>query len=62
MNESDLLVNYQKYFKKVVQMGNQQRSSPHTIELMQKLKMVKLATHIKQLHFITATDLGYQIR
>ncbi len=38
MNESDLLVDYQKYFKKVVQMGNQQRSSPHTIELMQKIK------------------------
>ena len=38
MNESDLLVDYQNYFKKVVQMGNQQRSSPHTIELMQKIK------------------------
>lgn len=38
MKESELLVLYQKYFNKVVQMGNQQRSSPHTIELINKIK------------------------
>ena len=38
MRESELLVSYQKHFNKVVQMGNQQRSSPHTIELMNKIE------------------------
>ena len=38
MKESELLLSYQKYFKKVVQMGNQQRSSPHTKELIKKIK------------------------
>ena len=38
MEESSLLIKYQKYFNKVVQMGNQQRSSPHTIEFIDKLR------------------------
>ena len=29
---------------------------------MQKIKDGEIVKHIKQLHFITATDLGYQIR
>ena len=51
MNESDLLVDYQKYFKKVVQMGNQQRSSPHTIELMQKIKDGEIGNTYKSTAF-----------
>lgn len=35
--ESELLVEAQKKYGKVVQMGNQQRSSPHTIEIMNEI-------------------------
>lgn len=35
--ENELLVHYQKKYGKVVQMGNQQRSSPHTIEIMKAI-------------------------
>ena len=37
MHESDLIVNHQKYFNKVVQMGNQQRSSGHTQSIIKKI-------------------------
>ncbi|ERM80479.1 dehydrogenase [Rhodonellum psychrophilum GCM71 = DSM 17998] len=35
--EGELLVEYQKKYGKVVQMGNQQRSSDHTIEIVNKI-------------------------
>ena len=38
MYENEILVDYQKYFNKKIQMGNQQRSSPHTIDLVNKIK------------------------
>ena len=37
MHENDLIVNHQKYFNKVVQMGNQQRSSVHTQSIIKKI-------------------------
>ncbi len=40
--EGELLIQAQKKYKKIVQMGNQQRSSPHTIQAMQELKEGKL--------------------
>ncbi|MGH9512922.1 MAG: Gfo/Idh/MocA family protein [Terriglobales bacterium] len=36
-NECELLVQAQRKYGKLVQMGNQQRSSPHTIEIIQKI-------------------------
>ena len=51
MKESELLVSYQKYFDKVVQMGNQQRSSPHTIELMDKINQGALGNTYKATAF-----------
>ena len=38
MFENEMLVNYQKYYSKNVQMGNQQRSSIHTIDLISQLR------------------------
>jgi len=38
LKESELLVNYQNYYKKSVQMGNQQRSSYETAEVIDLLK------------------------
>ncbi len=35
--ESDLIVNHQKYYDKVVQMGNQQRSSSHSMSIIKKI-------------------------
>ncbi len=37
-NEGELLVQAQKKYGKLVQMGNQQRSSPHTIEIISKIR------------------------
>ncbi len=37
MNESELLVAASKKYNRVVQMGNQQRSSPHTIEIIHEI-------------------------
>ena len=37
MMESEVIVNHQKYFNKVVQMGNQQRSSLHTKSIIKKI-------------------------
>ena len=36
-HEGNLLVQAQKKYMRLVQMGNQQRSSPHTIEIMKKI-------------------------
>ncbi|MBU2493129.1 MAG: Gfo/Idh/MocA family oxidoreductase [Bacteroidetes bacterium] len=36
--EGELLVEAQKKYGKLVQLGNQQRSSPHTIKIIQKIK------------------------
>jgi predicted dehydrogenase len=38
MFENEILVNYQNYYDKNVQMGNQQRSSVHTIDLISQLR------------------------
>ena len=35
--EGEMLVRAQEKYKKLVQMGNQQRSSPHTIEIVEKI-------------------------
>jgi predicted dehydrogenase len=35
--EGEMLVQAQQKYKKLVQMGNQQRSSPHTIEIVEKI-------------------------
>jgi predicted dehydrogenase len=37
-NESEMLLQAQRKYGKLVQMGNQQRSSPHTIEIIQKIR------------------------
>ncbi len=37
IHEAELIVAAQKKYGKVVQMGNQQRSSPHTLEIVQKI-------------------------
>ena len=37
MQESDLITNHQKYYNKLVQMGNQQRSSNHTKKIIKKI-------------------------
>ena len=36
-HEGEMLVRAQKKYNRLVQMGNQQRSSPHTMEIMQKI-------------------------
>ena len=51
MKESSLLVSYQKYFNKVVQMGNQQRSSLHTIELIDKIRQGEIGETYKATAF-----------
>ena len=49
MFENEMLVKYQKYFNLKVQMGNQQRSSKQTIDLINKLRNgILLGLHIKQ--------------
>ena len=37
MFESEMLVTYQKYYDKIVQMGNQQRSSNHTKQIIESI-------------------------
>ena len=51
MKESSLLVSYQKHFNKVVQMGNQQRSSLHTIELINKIRQGEIGETYKATAF-----------
>ncbi|NOY95655.1 MAG: Gfo/Idh/MocA family oxidoreductase [Chlorobi bacterium] len=53
MNESELLVEAGKKYNKVVQMGNQQRSSGHTIEIIKEIHDGIIGTPYKALAFYT---------
>jgi len=53
MNESDLLVSAQKKYNKVVQMGNQQRSSHHTISIIKEIHDGIIGTPYKAVAFYT---------
>lgn len=53
MNESELLVDAQKKYNKVVQMGNQQRSSGHTQEIIKEIHNGIIGTPYKALAFYT---------
>jgi len=55
MFENELLVEAAKKLKKVVQMGNQQRSSPHTTEIIQEIHRGIIGTPYKALAFYTNT-------
>ncbi|MCB0476386.1 MAG: Gfo/Idh/MocA family oxidoreductase, partial [Flavobacteriaceae bacterium] len=47
MNENEVLVKASKKFKKIVQMGNQQRSSPHTIKIISDIHKGIIGTPYK---------------
>ncbi len=53
MNESELLVAAQKKYNKVVQMGNQQRSSDHTISIIKEIHNGIIGTPYKAVAFYT---------
>lgn len=53
MHESDLLVATQKKYNKVVQMGNQQRSSDHTIEIIKEIHNGIIGQPYKAVAFYT---------
>ncbi len=53
MEESDLLVEAQKKYDRVVQMGNQQRSSDHTIEIIKEIHNGVIGTPYKAVAFYT---------
>ena len=53
MHESDLLVAAQKKYDRVVQMGNQQRSSNHTIEIIKDIHNGIIGTPYKAVAFYT---------
>jgi predicted dehydrogenase len=53
MHESELLVQAQKKYNKVVQMGNQQRSSDHTIEVIKAIHSGAIGVPYKALAFYT---------
>ncbi len=53
MHESDLLVAAQKKYDKVVQMGNQQRSSDHTIQIINEIHNGIIGTPYKAVAFYT---------
>lgn len=53
MHESDLLVAAQKRYDRVVQMGNQQRSSDHTIEIINEIHNGVIGTPYKAVAFYT---------
>lgn len=53
MNESELIVAAQKKYNKVVQMGNQQRSSGHTIDIIKKIHNGIIGTPYKAVAFYT---------
>lgn len=53
MHESEMLVDAQKKYNKVVQMGNQQRSSGHTIEVIKAIHDGAIGTPYKALAFYT---------
>ena len=51
MNENELLVEAAKKYNKVVQMGNQQRSAPHTIEIINEIHNGLIGKAYKALAF-----------
>lgn len=51
MNENELLVEAAKKYNKVVQMGNQQRSAPHTIEIINEIHNGLIGETYKALAF-----------
>ncbi|WP_417362912.1 Gfo/Idh/MocA family protein [Galbibacter sp.] len=51
MNENELLVEAAKKYDKVVQMGNQQRSAPHTIEIINEIHNGLIGKTYKALAF-----------
>lgn len=51
MNENELLVEASKKYDKVVQMGNQQRSAPHTIEIINEIHNGIIGNAYKALAF-----------
>ncbi|MCD6354469.1 MAG: Gfo/Idh/MocA family oxidoreductase [Prolixibacteraceae bacterium] len=53
LNESEMLVAAKKKYNKVVQMGNQQRSSGHTIEIIKEIHDGIIGTPYKALAFYT---------
>ncbi|MCF8358964.1 MAG: Gfo/Idh/MocA family oxidoreductase [Prolixibacteraceae bacterium] len=53
MFENELLVEAQKKYNKVVQMGNQQRSSDHTIEVIKKIHEGTIGNPYKAIAFYT---------
>lgn len=53
MRENELLVEAAKKYKKVVQMGNQQRSSHHTIEIINEIHKGVIGTPYKAVAFYT---------
>ncbi len=53
MNESELLVAAQKKYNRVVQMGNQQRSSGHTISIIKEIHNGIIGTPYKAVAFYT---------
>ncbi|MEX0981631.1 MAG: Gfo/Idh/MocA family oxidoreductase [Bacteroidales bacterium] len=54
MFENELLVEAQKKYNRVVQMGNQQRSSLHTIEVIQAIHDGAIGTPYKAIAFYTS--------
>lgn len=55
MHESEMIVAAQKKYNKVVQMGNQQRSSDHTIEIINAIHNGAIGVPYKALAFYTNT-------
>ncbi|MCF6332876.1 MAG: Gfo/Idh/MocA family oxidoreductase [Draconibacterium sp.] len=53
LNESELIVAAQEKYNKVVQMGNQQRSSGHTMEIIKEIHNGIIGTPYKALAFYT---------
>src|SRR5699024_3761627 len=49
--ESEMLVEAQKKYGKIVQMGNQQRSAPHTIEIIKKIHDGEIGNPYKAVAF-----------
>ncbi len=54
-HEGELLVAFQKKYNKVIQMGNQQRSSPETIDIIHQIHNGVIGTPYKAVAFYTAT-------
>ncbi|MDQ1090216.1 Gfo/Idh/MocA family protein [Siphonobacter sp. SORGH_AS_1065] len=54
-HEGELLVAFQKKYNKVIQMGNQQRSSPETIDIIHQIHNGAIGTPYKAVAFYSAT-------